>query len=134
MTARYMLDTNICIYIINANPKSVQERFEQHQVGDLCMSTITYGELRFGAEKSAYREKTLRLLKQLTHLIPVADMTLNAAEHYGEIQHTLQKQGKIIGNNDLWIAAHALALNITLVTNNTKEFKRIPKLNVENWA
>nr|MDQ2995021.1 PIN domain-containing protein [Pseudomonadota bacterium] len=98
------------------------------------MSRITYGELIFGAQKSQQLKKTLHLLEELASLIPPLPISTDTGKFYGKIRATLEKQGKIIGNNDLCIAAHALALNITLVTNNMKGFSRIPHLKLENWA
>lgn len=134
MPVRYLLDTNICIYIAKQNSPRVAAHFEQLEVGEICMSTITYGELLYGAEKSQHRKKTLDILHQIASLIPPFPIPTEAVQHYGEIRGKLEKQGKLIGNNDLWIAAHALALRITLVTNNETEFRRIPRLKVENWA
>jgi tRNA(fMet)-specific endonuclease VapC len=131
---RYLLDTNICIYIAKGQPLAVRARFDQHTLHDLVMSTITLGELRFGAEKSQARERALATIEQLTQVIPACALPLAAAEHYGKIRAILQKQGQSIGNNDLWLAAHALAQGWTLVTNNTREFVRVPGLKLENWV
>lgn len=133
-THRYLLDTNICIYIAKGQPTGVRERFAQHAVQDLAMSTITVGELRFGAEKSQARERAMTTIDQLLQLIQPSALPLGAAEHYGHIRSVLQKHGQPIGNNDLWLAAHALAEGWTLVTNNTREFDRVPGLHVENWV
>lgn len=133
MSLRYLLDTNICIYIAKKHPSSVIHKFEELVVGETAMSTITYGELLYGAKKSHHPKKALQVLEELTSLIPVLPIPTDAAESYGEIRSHLEKQGKIIGTNDLWIAAHALALNVRLVTNNLKEFSRISHLKVENW-
>jgi tRNA(fMet)-specific endonuclease VapC len=134
MKLRYLLDTNICIYIAKQRPTSVLEKFEQLSVGEVSISTITYGELLYGAEKSHHSKKTLHILEELTSLIPPIPLSTDAGEHYGKIRSHLEKQGKLIGNNDLWIAAHALAAELILVTNNVKEFARIPKLKIENWV
>lgn len=131
---RYLLDTNICIYIANGRPLAVRARFDQHTLQDLAMSIITLGELRFGAEKSQTRERALTTVEQLMQVIPACPMPLAAGEHYGQIRATLQKQGQPIGNNDLWLAAHARAEGWILVTNNTREFDRVPGLQVENWV
>jgi len=93
-----------------------------------------YGELLYGAEKSQRRKKTLATLEELASLIPPLPIPTEAGQHYGNIRGSLEKRGKIIGNNDLWIAAHTLTLGITLVTNNTKEFSRVPHLKIENWV
>lgn len=134
MSARYLLDTNICIYIAKHNPPAVRERFSRHGSRELAMSVITLGELRFGAEKSQSRERSLAGIAQLAQLIPVYALPEAAGEHYGQIRAALQAQGLMIGNNDLWIAAHARAEGWILVTNNEREFIRVPGLQVENWV
>ena len=131
---RYLLDTNICIYIAKGQPLAVRHRFEMHEMHTLAMSTITVGELRFGAEKSQSRERALAALSKLVQMIRPSALPLAAAEHYGRIRATLQQQGLPIGNNDLWLAAHAMAEGWTLVTNNTREFERVPGLRLENWV
>lgn len=131
---RYLLDTNICIYIAKGQPLAVRHRFAQHAVQELAMSTITVGELRFGAEKSQARARALDTIAQLVQMIQPCALPMAAAEHYGHIRATLQQLGQSIGNNDLWLAAHALAEGWTLVTNNTREFTRVPGLRVENWV
>ena len=130
----YMLDTNICIYIAKGQPLAVRQHFEKHPLQALAMSTITVGELRFGAEKSQFRERALATLDQLVQMIRPSALPMAAAEHYGHVRASLQRQGLPIGNNDLWLAAHALAEDWTLVTNNTREFDRVPGLRVENWV
>lgn len=130
----YLLDTNICIYIAKNKPHSVLEKFEQLAVGEVGMSTITQGELIYGAKKSQHPIKTMKLLDELMSLIPPLPIPTEAGKLYGEIRSKLEKKGKVIGNNDLWIAAHAIALELTLVTNNTKEFSRISQLKLENWV
>jgi tRNA(fMet)-specific endonuclease VapC len=134
MKPRYMLDTNICIYIAKHQPPEVKARFERLKPGQLIMSVITYGELHYGATKSMQRTRALAQLEELVRDIPVEDLNSTAAQAYGEIRAALEKQGRLIGNNDLWIGAHAMALDVTLATNNEREFKRIAGLSVENWA
>ena len=134
MAVRYLLDTNICIYIAKHNPPSVRERFARHAASELAMSVITLGELRFGAEKSQSREKAMAGIQQLESLIPVFPLPEAAGEHYGQIRASLQKIGQPIGNNDLWLSAHARAEGWVLVTNNEREFIRVPGLQVENWV
>ena len=134
MKLKYMIDTNICIYIINERPKSVLKKFEEINVGEMGMSIITFGEMLYEAEKSKFKKKTKANLEQLASYISPLPLPALAAKHYGEIRSKLEKEGKIIGANDLWIASHALSLKLTLVTNNTKEFKRISGLSVENWT
>ncbi|OOG50459.1 type II toxin-antitoxin system VapC family toxin [Polaromonas sp. C04] len=131
---RYLLDTNICIYIAKGHPTAVRERFARHALNELTLSVITVGELHFGAEKSQARERALATIGQLVQLLQPCPLPLAAAEHYGDIRATLQKQGLPIGNNDLWLAAHARAEGWILVTNNTREFARVPGLHVENWV
>ena len=134
MAVRYLLDTNTCIYIAKHNPPAVRERFARHAASDLAMSAVTYGELRFGAEKSQSKEKARAAIQQLRSRIEVCPLPIAAAEHYGEIRAELQKNGQPIGNNDLWIAAHARAEGWVVVTNNEREFERVPGLVVENWV
>ena len=134
MKTRYMLDTNICIYIAKHQAPEVKARFERLKPGQLVMSAITYGELYYGANKSNQRTRALAQLDELIQDIPVENLTSTAAEAYGEIRATLEKQGRLIGNNDLWIGAHAKALEVTLATNNERDFKRIAGLSVENWT
>lgn len=134
MSARYLLDTNICIYIAKHNPPVVRERFSRHTADELAMSVITLGELRFGAEKSQARERALTTIHHLADLIPLHALPEAAADHYGQIRAELQKCGQPIGNNDLWLAAHARAEGWIIVTNNEREFMRVPGLQVENWA
>lgn len=132
--ARYLLDTNICIYIAKHNPPAARERFARHTSSELAMSVITFGELRFGAEKSQSRERALQAIEQLSTGIEVAPLPETAGEHYGQIRAALQTQGQPIGNNDLWIAAHARAEGWVLVTNNIREFARVKGLAIENWV
>lgn len=131
---RYLLDTNICIYIKNHRPPEVLARFSKLPPGKVAMSAITYGELCFGAEKSSKPKEVRQILEHLISLIPVLPLDGNASLHYGKIRQHLQASGKPIGNNDLWIAAHALAGKLILVTNNVAEFERVPGLKVENWV
>jgi tRNA(fMet)-specific endonuclease VapC len=133
MTAQYMLDTDSCIDLRKRRPPSVEERFRTLQQGEVVMSLITYGELCNGARKSSASEAALANIERLAEILPVQPMSAETAEHYGRIRSTLEKTGQIIGGKDLWIAAHAMALNLTLVTNNIREFSRIPQLKLENW-
>lgn len=134
MNPRYMLDTNICIYIAKNKPISVLEKFKTLQVNQIFMSLITYGELYIGAEKSQYKQKTLQKLENLIQIIPVIPMSCAVGSIYGKIRADLEVKGEIIGNNDLWIAAHAIERELTLVSNNLKEFSRISELSLENWV
>lgn len=134
MALRYLLDTNICIYIAKQKPEQLIERFRMSEMGEIAMSAITFGELMYGAEKSHHAKKARVTLEALAYLIPPLPLSINVGEHYAQIRAALEKKGKPIGNNDLWIAAHALALDVILVTNNEKEFSRVPKLRVDNWV
>ena len=102
--------------------------------GSVSMSVITFSELLFGANRSQHRQKALDTLEKLSLAIPVLPMDSDAGFHYGQIRAELQKQGTPIGNNDLWIAAHARSQGLVLVTNNEREFVRVPGLEVENWV
>ena len=130
----YLLDTNICIYIAKHKPIEVLQRFQLLEVGQVGMSVITHGELTHGAYKSQQPQLALSKLQQLVELIPVMPIAATVSEHYGQIRSSLEKAGTPIGNNDLWIAAHALDLQVTLVTNNVREFERVPSLKLENWV
>lgn len=130
----YMLDTDTCIYIKNRQPPQVIKRFSHLQSGEVVMSLITFGELLNGALKSNQANIALKKINQLSTVLPVQKMSADVAKHYASIRRNLEKQGNIIGANDLWIAAHALALDLTLVTNNTKEFSHVEGLRIENWV
>ncbi len=134
MNPTYLLDTNICIYIAKQRPPEVYQRLSELTVGQVGMSLITFGELQYGAQKSQRRETALDTLKQLTTYIPVLMPTEKTAEHYAILRSALERKGQPIGNNDLWIAAHALSLELILVTNNTKEFVKVTDLLMENWV
>lgn len=130
---KYLLDTDICIYIINARPKRVLDRFRSQTVGDLGISSITASELAFGVAKSG-SAKNRSALEGFMLPLEVAQYDLRAALIYGEIRAGLERRGAVIGALDMLIAAHALSLGATLVTNNDKEFRRVPALRCENWA
>jgi len=130
----YLLDTNICIYIAKQRPPTVLARLEKLAPGAVAMSVITFGELQFGANRSQYRQKALDTLDTLTLAVPVLPMDEETGRHYGEIRAELQRLGTPVGNNDLWIAAHARSKVLVLVTNNEREFARVPDLEVENWV
>ena len=129
---RYLLDTNICIYVINAKPATVLARLCEHEVDGLGISAITASELYWGVCKSGSVRNRTTLEKFLSPLA-VLDYDLGAARKYGELRAYLEQQGTPIGPLDQQIAAHALALDITLVTNNVREFERVPGLRLENW-
>ena len=134
MTARFLLDTNICIYIQRQRPGNVLERFQKLEPGDAAISVITWGELLYGAEKSKQRKKVLQLLAEFKTFVPVLPIPEAAGNTYGVIRASLESHGQPMGNNDLWIAAHAKAADLTIVTNNEREFRRIPGLKVQNWV
>jgi tRNA(fMet)-specific endonuclease VapC len=134
MTARYMMDTDTCIYLKNRRPPEIAERFRTLQRGDVVISIITFGELYNGALKSRETDAALNNITRLRERLPIQPLPIEAANAYATIRSALEKQGNIIGGNDLWIAAHALTLNLIVITNNTKEFNRVENLNVENWV
>ena len=134
MDPRFLLDTNICIYIRLEKPAAVLQRFRRLRAGEAALSVITYGELLYGAAKSSQREAALERLRELFRWLPALPLPEAAAEVYGRIRFELAAKGEMIGNNDLWIAAHAVASGLTLVTNNEKEFRRVRGLRVQNWA
>ncbi|MFW6001620.1 MAG: type II toxin-antitoxin system tRNA(fMet)-specific endonuclease VapC [Halanaerobium sp.] len=131
---KYMLDTNICIYIIKEKPKKVLDKVQTCNIGDICISMVTFAELQYGVEKSQYKDKNQTALASFLAPIEILPFEQNAAIKYGSIRADLENQGRIIGAYDLMIGAHAIAENLILVTNNTKEFKRITDLSLENWA
>jgi tRNA(fMet)-specific endonuclease VapC len=134
MGGPYMLDTNICIYLRQNRPPEVTARFRQMQHGDAVLSVITYGDLLYGAGRSQQRGHALESLAQLVSLLSVVPLPEEAAAAYGEIRAMLEARGERIGGNDLWIAAHAKSAGFTLVTNNEREFKRVPGLKLQNWT
>ena len=134
MAARFLLDTNICIHIRRRRPPEVLTRFQRLKPGDAVLSVITWGELAYAAEKSQFREQATRQLAELAGLVPVMELPAQAGQVYGAIRAQLEVKGEVIGNNDLWIAAHARAAGLTLVTNNEREFRRIRGLKIQNWV
>ena len=130
---QYMLDTNICIYIIKRKPAAVIDRFRQQQISKIGISSITFSELEYGAAKSAKPEKNRYALAQFLAPLEILPYGGDSAIHYGIIRDYLEKQGSPIGSLDMLIAAHVLAIDCTLVTNNEKEFSRVPDLQIENW-
>jgi len=136
MAPRYLLDTNICIYIRRRRPIEVLNRFLQMEAGETVLSVITYGELVYGMVKqqSPPAPQAVEQLEEFTSLIGVMPLPDEAGQKYGEIRANLETQGRTIGSNDLWIAAHALSMNLILVTNNEREFRRVSALKIENWT
>ena len=131
---KYMLDTNICIYAIKHKPEIVIKRFLAHNPDEMCISAITYGELMHGVEKSQSTEKNRIALALFLAPITILEFGAEAAEEYGRIRADLEKKGTPIGSMDLLIAAHAKAEQLIIVTNNTREFKRVEGLPVEDWT
>ena len=122
---KYMLDTNICIYIMKQQPAIVAKKFNSFHIGDIVVSSIVLSELAFGAHKSQLLEKNLFRLKEFMQPIEILSYDENAAYRYGEIRANLEKNGTPIGHADMLIAAHTISIDATLVTNNLKEFSRI---------
>jgi tRNA(fMet)-specific endonuclease VapC len=129
-----LLDTNTCIYLIKEHPPEVLRRFNEYTVGDIGISSITTAELHFGVQKSQRREQNRLALQQFLLPLTVAHFDENAASAYGHVRAHLEKQGTPIGSLDTLIVAHALSLDLTLVTNNVREFERVRGLKVENWV
>jgi tRNA(fMet)-specific endonuclease VapC len=134
MSPRFLLDTNICIYIRRRRPPEILQRFERLEVGEAAISVITFGELIYGAEKSEQREAAMRQLEELASLLCVLPLPVDAGRSYGALRAELEANGRMIGNNDLWIAAHARSAKLVLVTNNESEFQRVAGLQIQNWA
>lgn len=133
MALRYLLDTNICIYIINQRPQQVIDRFREHHAGDIGLSSLSAAELAFGVAKSASQRNRQALDKFLAPLDIVA-FGPEAMWHYGDIRAGLESTGQPIGSIDTLIAAHARALDCILVSHNVREFERVPGLRLETWA
>ncbi len=129
----YLIDTNICIYIMNNHPPEVIQKCREIGIGNIGISTITVSELQYGAFKSKQIKKNIKRLEEFLGPFEIISYDENASICYGEIRSLLEKQGNVIGPLDMLIAAHALSENLTLITNNEKEFKRIKSLKVENW-
>jgi tRNA(fMet)-specific endonuclease VapC len=128
-----LLDTSICIYIARSRPATVARRFARAAPGSLGISIITCGEPCFGAAKSSDPSHAHYLLEQFSRVVEVLSLPAEAGLHYGTVRAALQRAGTPIGNNDLWIAAHALTLGVPLVSKNRREFERVPGLKLENW-
>lgn len=129
-----MLDTNICIYIIKNKPQSVKKKFQEFHIGELCISSITVSELMYGVYKSQHVEKNLKAIEGFLMPFDIVDYNYTASIEYGKIRADLERKGKVIGNMDMQIAGHVLALDMVLVTNNMKEFERVEGLVLENWV
>ncbi len=131
---RYMLDTNICIYAVKHKPKKVFQRLQEVDPEDICVSSVTYAELVQGVEKSAAIEKNRLALSMLFANIEIMNFDVDAADCYGKIRAGLEKKGSPIGPLDMMIAGHAMSKGYTVVTNNVKEFSKVPGLKIDNWA
>ncbi|PCH56718.1 MAG: VapC toxin family PIN domain ribonuclease [Legionellales bacterium] len=129
-----LLDTNICIYIIKKHPLNIIERFTRFNVGDIAISSVTYAELCYGVVKSQHKEKNKAALYEFCLPLEVLPFDDKAASHYAFIRNDLERKGEVIGSLEMMIAAHALSLDVTLITNNEKEFCRVQGLNFENWV
>lgn len=131
---RYMLDTNICIYVIKNKPETVIKRFLERDSDELCISSVTYAELMYGVEKSQRVDKNRLAMMLFLSPITILDFNARAAEEAGKIRAELEKKGTPIGPLDVLIAGHAKAEELTLVTNNTREFVRVENLELEDWT
>jgi len=131
---RYMLDTDTCSYIMKRTSDLVLKRLQKVAVDDVCISVITKSELLFGVEISPRRQQDEAALEAFLHYVEVLEFPDEACQHYAEIRADLKTRRALIGSNDLWIAAHAHSLGLTLVTNNTREFGRVRNLATENWT
>ena len=132
--AEYMLDTDISSCIMKRSHEAVLRRLQKVPIGVVCISVITKSELLFGVEVSPRREQDHAALDQYLRHVEILDFPDEATLHYAQIRATLKTRGTMIGANDLFIAAHARALDLTLVTNNSEEFDRVPDLKIENWT
>jgi tRNA(fMet)-specific endonuclease VapC len=130
---KYMLDTNICIYIIKKKPEKVFEKFCSLKPGDICISVVTLAELQFGIEKSQNKERNKLALVYFLAPVEIIPFSEKAAVSFGKIRAELEQKGSIIGAYDMMIAAHCMSEGLALVSNNISEFKRIDGLKLENW-
>ena len=130
---KLMLDTNVCIYLIKQRPASILERFTSHAVGDIGLSVITLAELEYGVTKSSRPARNREALEQFVSPLDVVSFDRHAAAAYGRLRTALEKKGQPIGSLDLLIAAHAVSLDVGLVTHNVKEFGKVPGVRIEDW-
>ena len=131
---KFMLDTNICIYLIKRKSQKIIERLKKHTVDEIGISSITLAELQYGVAKSQHKKQNRIALEEFVLPLDIAPFDEKAAESYGIVRSQLERIGKPIGSLDTLIGAHALSLGLTLVTNNLKEFKRIKSLKVVDWS
>jgi len=130
----YLLDTNICIYLIKKKPISVLTKFKEHAIGDIGISTVSLAELSYGVQKSRRRDQNQQALLQFLAPLVIAEFDAEAAFAYGQIRADLEAYGTPIGSLDTLIAGHAIGLGVTIITNSEREFSRVPGLKVENWV
>jgi tRNA(fMet)-specific endonuclease VapC len=131
---RYILDTDICSYVMKRSHDALLRHLQKVPVSDVCVSVVTKCELLYGVEVSPRRQQDEAALNAFLNYVEVLDFPDNASSHYAQIRAQLKKSGKMIGANDLFIAAHARSLGLTLVTHNTQEFRRVHKLAIEDWT
>lgn len=131
---KYMLDTDICSYIMRERPIQVLKRFDTLKMDQFCLSIISYAEFVYGIQRSVNPEKHQSVVDQFITHVDLLPWDRSAAEHYGQIRVDLEAQGKTIGNMDMMIAAHSRSQGMVLVTNNEKHFQRVSDLNIENWT
>jgi tRNA(fMet)-specific endonuclease VapC len=131
---KYLVDTNILIYLCNSHSISLEKKFIAHSPLEFCTSSITVGELIYGVNKSKYRERNLQAILKILSSFQIIDFDSKDSWEYGEIRADLEKKGTSIGGNDIMIAAQARRRGLTVVTNNTKEYKRVTGLHVEDWT
>lgn len=131
---KYMLDTNICIYIIKHRPEAAVNNFLRHDSDEICISSITFAELMYGVEKSQAKERNRVALTLFLSSISILEFDSYAAEEYGKVRAELERNGRPIGPMDMLIAAHARCRGLILVTNNTREFIRVEGLELEDWT
>lgn len=130
---RYLLDTDICIYVIKRRPEALRERFDR-LADELALSTVSLAELRYGAEKSTRQAANRRVVEEFAARLEVLPFSADAAVHYGRLRADLERAGRPCGPYDMMIAAHASSEGLIVVTNNLREFARMPGVAVENWA
>ena len=129
----FMLDTDICVYVMNERPDALSATFAEH-AHEICISAVTHAELWFGAEHSAHAERNRSQLDDFLRDFDVRPFGVEAGQHYGRIRELLTRRGTPIGANDLLIAAHARSMGATLVTNNSREFGHVPGLETVSWS
>jgi len=130
---KYMLDSDIAIYTLKNQPEKVRQAFRKH-AGEMCLSSVSLGELIYGAEKSAQVERNLQVVESFAARLEVPAFDAHAAAHFGQLRAELAGAGQVIGPYDMMIAGHARSLGLILVTNNIKEFERVAGLRLENWT